>query len=356
METYRILVINPGSTSTKVAVFENEKEIWRESINHTTEELAKYPVIADQLEMRKACVVKALEDHGEDMKDFAAVAARGGCIVPVEMGAYEVNDLVCDIAMHRPGDQHPSNLASVIGKQLADSVGIKAYFYDSTMVDEFDEIHKMSGFKGIRRPSSGHQLNARAAALKFCEDNGLEYKEQNIIVTHLGGGITTMMHQHGRVVDMFMDWTGSFSPERSGVLPTRGAVMYAMESGLSAEEVLKKFQRSGGMISYCGTSDMRKVEQMIADGDEYAKTAYEAMALQVSKDICAMAANVCGDVDGIILTGGLAHSKMLTGMIVRRVEFVHEVTIMPGEREMSALACGILRVLRGEEEAKILTE
>ena len=353
MSDYRILVINPGSTSTKIAVYLNEEQQWIESIDHTLDELKAYATIYDQLDMRKNLIRAALQKHSETLESFSAIVGRGGALPPVKTGAYEVNEKMVDTLKNHPVDQHASNLGAGIAYSLAQEVGIKAYSYDAITVDEMTEVNKITGIKGIRVPAKGHNLNTRAAALKLCRDKGIDYKKSNIIVAHLGGGITVNLHSNGHIIDFFNDEIGTFAPERAGGLPTYALVDMCYSGKYTKEELMRKLQREGGMISYFGTSDMRVVEGMIADGNEEASLLYEAMALNTAKTIARIAPSVDGDIDYIVLTGGTAKSKIFTDSIIKHVGFLAPIEIIPGENEMSALAEGTLRVLRGEEEARV---
>ncbi len=353
MSDYRILVINPGSTSTKIAVYLNEEQQWIESIDHTLEELKAYATIYDQLDMRKNLIRAALQKHDESLESFSAIVGRGGALPPVKTGAYEVNEKMVDTLKNHPVDQHASNLGAGIAYSLAQEVGIKAYIYDAITVDEMTDVNKITGIKGIRVPAKGHNLNTRAAALKLCRDKGIDYKRSNIIVAHLGGGITVNLHSNGHIIDFFNDEIGTFAPERAGGLPTYALVDMCYSGKYTKEELMRKLQREGGMISYFGTSDMRVVEDMIAEGNEEASLLYEAMALNTAKTIARIAPSVDGDIDYIVLTGGTAKSKIFTNSIIKHVGFLAPIEIIPGENEMSALAEGTLRVLRGEEEARV---
>ena len=354
MENEKILVINPGSTSTKIAVYKGECSQWSESIPHSLEELSNYTCIYDQLEMRKSLIQNCLEKHGEAMESFAAVAARGGNMPAVHAGAYEVNDYMVNFLHYTPGDQHASNMAAQLALDLASPQGIKAYTYDAVTVDELLPVAAMTGLKGIPRQARGHNLNTRAAALTFCKNHDLNYADTNMIVAHLGGGITINLHSEGRMIDMVMDQEGPFSPERAGGLPTYTVVDMAYSGKYTREELMKRLQRTGGLISYFGTSELREVEKLIENGDEEAAFVEEGMALAIAKSIAKLAPTVEGKVDYIILTGGLAHSKRLTDLIQKKIAFLAPVAILPGENEMQALAEGILRVLRKEETAHIL--
>lgn len=351
----KILVINPGSTSTKAAIYEDDHEKWTESISHSLEELKKFRKIFDQLEMRKDLILSCMERHGETLDSLAAIVSRGGCLPPVSAGAYEVNDYMVECLRERPIDQHAANVGAGIALELAREVGIKAYIYDALTVDEMLPINRITGLKGIRRPARGHNLNTRAAALKLCRDKGLSYPDTTIIVAHLGGGITINLHKGGKMIDVIMDEEGAFSPERAGGMPTYAIVKEAYSGEYTQKEMMYRLQRAGGMISYFGTADMREVEAMIQDGNEEARQVFEAMALATAKNIAKIAPSACGKIDYIVLTGGLAYSKRFTGYVQERVGFLAPIELIPGENEMIALVQGTLRVLNGEEDAKLMT-
>lgn len=349
---FRVLAINPGSTSTKVAVYDNENLIMSESIAHSSEELSKYKCNMDQLEMRTEAIEKLLEEKGIDVKSLNAVVGRGGALPPVKSGAYRVNDLMIDTLKNRPVLDHASNLGAVIAKSIADSVGIDSFIYDSISVDEMSDVARISGLKEFERTSMGHALNTRAMALKYAKDKGLDYKSLNLIVAHVGGGATVYLHEHGQMSDMISDDEGPFSPDRSGRVPCIALIEECYANNFSLYDMKKKIRGKGGIYSYLNTNDIRKVEEMISDGDKYAEMVYDAMVYQMAKAIGEMATVVDGDVDAIIVTGGIAHSKMFTSKLKKKVGFISHVEIMPGENEMESLAFGALRVLKGEETAR----
>ena len=356
MMNEKILVINPGSTSTKVAVYEGENLKWLENIPHTQAELKNYEKVYDQLEMRASLIRTLLKTRGDALDSFGAIASRGGNMPPVKTGAYQITDYMVDCLKHRPIDEHAANVGAGIALELAREAGIDAYTYDALTVDEMLPVNTITGLKGVRRPARGHNLNTRAAALKLCEDKGLDYERTNIIVAHLGGGITINLQSKGRIIDVIMDEEGPFSPERAGGMPTYAIVKMAFSGDRDRKELMRQLQRKGGMLSYFGTADMREIEKMIAEGNEEAALVYQAMALSVAKNIAKIAPVVKGKIDHIALTGGLAYSKMFTDEIIQSVEFIAPVTIIPGENEMPALAAGALRVLRGREKARALED
>ena len=354
--SYKILAINPGSTSTKIAVYEDERELFTATLDHPVEEIEKYDNIQDQFEMRKDVVLSFLGEKGFDVKELSAVVGRGGMLPPVKSGAYEVNELMLKTLREKPYMEHASNLGAPIAYEIAKVAGVKAYIYDSVRVDELNEIARISGMPDIPRTSTSHVLNTRAMAIKLAKKMGKKYEDMNFIVAHLGGGISLNVHQKGQIVDIISDDEGPFSPESAGRVPCRKLIELCYSGKYDKRTMLKKLRGNGGIKAYLGIIDAREVERLIEKGDEKARLIYEAMAYQVAKGIGELATVVEGNVDYIILTGGIAYSEMLTNWIKKRVEFIAPVEIMPGENEMESLAYGILRVLRGEEKFRVYTE
>jgi len=349
----KILVINPGSTSTKIAVFSGKDMLWQESIPHSPEELKAYPRIFDQLDMRTELVRAAMKAHDCDTGELQAIAARGGLLPPAPAGAVEVNELMLDTLEHRPTNHHASNLAAAIAYRIAQPLGIKAYIYDPVTTDEMIDVVRITGLKEVRRYGQGHNLNMRAAAMEWCASNGLEYRRQNIIVAHMGGGTTLSLHSQGRIIDMVSDDEGPFSPERAGELPTYRLMAFMENNGLDRAAMMPLLHDNSGLYAWFGTKDMRQVEKMAVDGDAEAALVLQAMALAVSKNIAKLSVVVQGQIDQIILTGGIAYSGYITDMIISNVSFIAPVSVLPGENEMRALASGIYRVLQGKESARI---
>lgn len=352
----KILVINPGSTSTKIAVYEKTQQLWQENIEHDVRALQAYPTVFSQIPFRLPLVCDTFLRHGDRFEELACVVSRGGLLPPLPSGAYEVNAEMLDVLEHRPMNHHASNMGAAIALEIAQPFGIKAYIYDPVTVDEMTDLVRITGLKEICRHGQGHNLNMRAAALKYCRDNALEYRAQNIIVAHLGGGITLTLHSGGRMIDMISDDEGPFSPERAGLIPDFKLAKLIAERGLDYTGTMRLLQKGGGLTSLVGTADAREVEKRIAQGDQDAALAYEAMALGVAQSIGRLAIDVCGSVDRIILTGGIAYSPKFTEMVSRRVAFIAPVTVIPGENEMQALADGAWRVMTGEEHAKLYRE
>ncbi len=348
----QILVINPGSTSTKIALFDGDRELWHENLSHDRDALGAFDTICDQLDFRYDLICKALKNHGADFSGIDAVAARGGPIAPLHSGAYEVNDAMEEVIRTHPLDQHASLLGALLANRIEHEHGIPSYIYDAVSVNEMLPVCRVSGVPALPRTALIHNLNMRAAALHLCKRCGWDYKEKTIIVAHLGGGITVSLHHNGTIIDMISDEDGPFAPERAGLLPVSFVLDMIDRGEIDARGVRKLIKGDGGLVAWLGTNDSRKVEEMIAAGDETAKLIYEAMAVNVAKSIGKLAPVVRGKVDAVILTGGIAYSDYFTGLIVPLVDWIAPVTILPGENEMQSLAEGVLRVLRGEEKAR----
>ena len=353
---YRILTINPGSTSTKIAVYDNEVQILVKGIDHRVEELEKYERIQDQFEMRKNEVLQALKENNIKLESISAVVGRGGLLPPVKSGAYLVNEEMIDRLVNRPVLEHASNLGAIISYEIAKPLGVNAYIYDSVAVDELTDIARLSGVKGMDRTCLSHALNSRAMAIKYAKNNNKKYEDLNLIVAHLGGGISLSVHEKGQMVDIVSDDEGPFSPERSGRVPCKTLIDRCFSGNYTHREMLKTIRGKGGISSYLGTVDVREVEKMINEGNEEAKLVHDAMTYQIAKGIGELATVVSGKVDAIILTGGISYSNLITDNIRKRVEFISEVCVIPGENELESLSQGILRVLNKEEEARIYSE
>ena len=346
---YKILAINPGSTSTKIALYEETKELFKRNIEHSNEEIAKYKNIADQYEMRNDAIMNLLKEMNFDVKELSAVVGRGGILPPVKSGAYRVNESMVERLAKNPVIEHASNLGAIIANEISKPLNIPAFIYDSVAVDELNDIARISGMADIKRESFSHALNMRAVSIKVAEKLDKAYEDSNFVVAHLGGGISISVHNKGKMVDIISDEEGPFSPERAGRVPCKRLIEMCY---LNDKNVMKKKLRGeGGLVSYLGTNSALEVEKRIENGDEEAKLVYEAMAYQVAKGIGELATVVDGDVDAVIITGGIAYSKMMTEWITKRVKFIAPVEIVPGENELEALAFGTLRVLKGEEKA-----
>ena len=354
MTNYLQLIINPGSTSTKIAVFKDAEPVHTETIRHSVRDLERYAKIIDQFEYRLEIVKDNIKNSGIDASELNAVVGRGGPLRPVPGGTYLVNEkMLRDMREERRGS-HASNLGGLIAHAIAAELNIPAFIVDPVSVDEMEPIARVSGMPDNPRESLFHALNQKAVARRAAEELARDYMDVNFIVAHLGGGISVGAHQRGRVIDVnnALPGDGPFSPERSGGVPAGKLVEMCYSGCLSREEMGKKLVGNAGLAAYLGTNDAIEVEKRINNGDEEAKLVYRAMAYQVSKEIGACAAVLKGNIDAIIITGGIAHSSMLVKWIEEQVGFMAPVRLYPGEDEMQALACGGIRVLSGTESAK----
>lgn len=352
--SYKLLVINPGSTSTKIGVYEEEKQILEETLRHSAEEIGKYATIFDQLEFRKQVILKVLGEKSFDISTLDAVVGRGGLLKPIVSGTYTVNEAMIEDLKVGVQGQHASNLGGIIAKEIAKSLNIPAYIVDPVVVDELDDVARISGIPEIERKSIFHALNQKAVAKRYAKENNRVYEDLNLIVTHMGGGVSVGAHKRGKVVDVnnALDGEGPFSPERSGGLPAGDLIELCYSGRYTINELKKKINGKGGTVAYLNTNDFRTVLEKAQEGDAKAKLIFDAFVYQIGKEIGKCAAVLPGKVDAIILTGGIAYSKVVTEAIREMVELIAPVVIYPGEDELLALAQGALRVLKGEEEAK----
>jgi len=353
VEKYSILVINPGSTSTKIAVFNNEQPVFETTLRHTNEELGQYQKVADQFAFRKNLIIDALKENDIPVESLNCVVGRGGLLKPIAGGTYRVNSQMLE-ELKNAEKEHACNLGALIAWEIAQSINVPAFIVDPVVVDEMEPIARISGIPELGRISIFHALNQKAVARRAAKEMSKAYEECNIIVAHIGGGVSVGAHWKGRVIDVnnALDGDGPFSPERSGGVPIGNLVRLCFSGTKTEEQIYKSIVGQGGLVAYLGTNDAREVEKMIAEGNEEARLVYEAMAYQIAKEIGSCAVVLKGKVDAVVLTGGIAYSKMFTGWIKERVDFIAPVMIYPGEGEMEALALGGLRVLQGEEEAK----
>lgn len=349
------LIINPGSTSTKIAVFNDEKSVFETTLRHSNEELAKYTKVAEQFEFRKNLIISALKENNIELNSLDAAVGRGGLLKPIEGGTYEVNDkLVEDLKTNTKGE-HASNLGGLIARSIADEVGIPSFIVDPVVVDELDEVARVSGHPSFERDSIWHALNQKAVARRAAlEKFNKRYDEVNFVVAHLGGGISVGAHKKGKAIDVnnALNGEGPFSPERSGSLPAGQLVDICFSGKYTESEIKKMLVGKGGLSAYLATNNAKEVSDRAKAGDEKAKLIYNAMAYQVAKTIGEYAVVLDGEVDAIIITGGIAFDKDFVGMIEKKVKFIADVIAYPGEDELLALAQGGLRVLRKEEAAK----
>ncbi|WP_243386391.1 butyrate kinase [Bacillus kexueae] len=352
---FRILVINPGSTSTKIGVFDGERSVFEKTIRHDSDKINSFETIIDQYEFRKQMILETLDAEGINVSKLSAVCGRGGLLRPIEGGTYEVNDAMLEDLRVGFAGQHASNLGGILAYEIATGLNIPSFIVDPVVVDEMQEVAKISGVAGIERVSIFHALNQKAVARKVAAQYNKKYEEMNLIVTHMGGGITVGAHKDGRVIDVNngLHGDGPFSPERAGTVPAGSLVEMCYSGEYYREEIMKKLVGQGGLVGYLGTNDAVTVEKMIENGDENAKLVYDAMAYQIAKEIGAASAVLKGKVDAIVLTGGLAYGKEFVQEISSHIDWIADVVVYPGENELQALAEGALRVLRGEEEAKV---
>lgn len=351
---YTILAINPGSTSTKIAVYENEELTFKKSVRHSTEIINSFETIFDQFEFRRDAILSVLNEENIALETFDAIVGRGGMFKPIEGGTYIVEQSMIDYVKEAPRGEHASNLGCVIAKELADSINKPAFIVDPVAVDEMNDIARYTGMPEIKRQSLFHALNQKAVALKASKDLNKDYKELNMIVAHLGGGISVGIHEKGRVIDVnnALDGDGPMSPERSGGVPIGPLYKMAFSGKITLKELKRKNYGNGGLVAYLGTNDGFEIEKKINEGDEFAKFIVEVMCYQIAKEIGSGAAVLKGNVDAIVITGGLAYDKFIIDFIKERVAWISDVLVYPGEDEMEALAYGGLRVLKGEEQHK----
>ena len=349
----KVLVINPGATSTKIAVFEEDQQLFKLGLDHSAEELDQFDKVIDQADYRKKAILDAVAEAGFHLSDFDAVCGRGGLYRPIPSGTYAVNDKVMHDVETAPYGEHPSNLGAYLAKQIGDMVGIPAFFVDPVCVDEMTEVAHYTGFAEFRRLCQFHALNHKSIGRKAAAQLGKKYEDVNLIVCHLGGGVTVGAHQHGRVVDVCnVKDEGSMGMDRGGGLPVNQLISYCF-SGKTKDEVKKILGRRAGMLSYVGTTDFRVVCAKVVEGDPKFTEAYQALVYQLAKDIGAMASVLHFDVDAIVYTGGMAYEQFFCDDITAYVGKIAPVIRMPGEEEMRSLAEGALRVLHGEQEASV---
>jgi len=347
------LIINPGSTSTKLGIFEDETLISEETLRHTTEEIAQFEKIVDQVDFRKEMILNFLQEKGEDFASFNVIVGRGGLLKPIPSGTYAVTDKLIEDLKIGVGGEHASNLGGILAKALADQVGVPSYIVDPVVVDELEPVARISGVPELPRVSIFHALNQKAVAKRYAKEVGKAYEDLNLIVVHMGGGVSVGAHTGGRIVDVFnaLSGEGAFSPERAGGVAPAALVEMCFSGKYTKDEIKKKLIGNGGYNALVGTNNAQEVyKRSLTDPD--VKLVFDAFIYQVSKDIGAMSTVLKGKVDQIILTGGIAYGEQVTADIKERVGFIAPVTIYPGEDELLALAQGALRVMNGEEEAR----
>ena len=349
----KVLVINPGATSTKIAVFEEDQQLFKLGIDHTAQELEPFDCVIDQADFRKKTILDAVAEAGYQLKDFDAVCGRGGLYRAIPSGTYAVNDKVMADVENAPYGEHPSNLGAYLAKKIGDMVGIPAFFVDPVCVDEMTDVAHYSGNAAFKRLSLFHALNQKATGRKAAEKIGKKYEDAKLIVCHLGGGVSVAAHDHGRVVDVFnVKDEGAMGLDRGGSLPINQIIDYCY-SGKTKAEVKKSLGSRSGMLSYVGTTDFRVICAKVEEGDPKFVEAYNALVYQLSKDIGAMAAVLHFDVDAIVYTAGMAYDEKFCNDITAYVGKLAPIIRLPGEEEMRSLAEGALRVLHGEQEASV---
>ncbi|HBI7117732.1 TPA: butyrate kinase [Clostridium perfringens] len=352
---YKLLIINPGSTSTKIGVYEGEKEVLEETLRHSAEEILKYDTIFDQLDFRKEVILKVLKEKGIDINELDAVVGRGGMLKPIEGGTYEVNEsMVEDLKIGVQGP-HASNLGGILSNEIAKEIGKRAFIVDPVVVDEMEDVARLSGVPELPRKSKFHALNQKAVAKRYAKEHNTSYEDVNLIVVHMGGGVSVGAHRKGRVIDVnnALDGDGPFSPERAGGVPSGELLEMCFSGKYSKEEVYKKLVGKGGFVAYANTNDARDLIKLSQEGDEKGSLIFNAFIYQIAKEIGSMAVVLDGEVDAIVLTGGIAYSDYVTNAINKKVKWIAPMVVYGGEDELLALAQGAIRVLDGVEEAKI---
>lgn len=349
------LIINPGSTSTKIGVFEDENLLFEETLRHTTEEISRYATIVDQKDFRKKIITDLLAEKNFDIKTLGVVVGRGGMLKPIPGGTYAVTDeLLQDLKMGKQG-QHASNLGGILAREIGDEIGVPSYIVDPVVVDELQTVARYSGVPELPRTSVFHALNQKAVAKRYAKEVGKAYESLRLIVVHMGGGVSVGAHIGGKVVDVFnaLDGDGAFSPERAGAVPSGALIKMCFSGAYTEKEVYGKIVGKGGFNAYLGTNDMRNVTKMANEGDAHAAEVKEPFLYQVAKDIGSMACVLEGRVDQIIVTGGIAYGEDVVANLKEKAGWIAPFTVYPGEDELLALAQGGLRVMNGEEEAMI---
>lgn len=360
MSNYRVLAINPGSTSTKIAIFSDAECIHKKSLDHSVEELKSYTNVASQFDFRLEKIREALAEASVSLKDLAAIIGRGGVLRPIESGVYAVNDTMCEELRSAKWGEHASNLGAILASSLAKEASklqgktVPAYIADPVVVDEMEDQARLTGLPQCKRLSVFHALNHKAIAREYASRVGKPYEELNVVVAHLGGGISIGAHRKGRVIDVnnALVGEGPFSPERAGTLPTGQLIEMCFSGKYTQDEMKRLINGKGGLVAHMGSNDARKTEEAIAKGDAHAKLVYDALCYAVAKWIGAMAVALEGKVDAILLTGGMAHSKALVEYVRNKVSFIAPVEAFPGEDEMRALALNALRAVKGETQSK----
>lgn len=349
--SYKMLILNMGSTSTKIATYLDEEKVWQESLDHPREEITKFARFFDQYDYRKEAILEVLAQHGEKLESFDVFVSRGGTIKPIPGGVWTINATMLKDAWSGLYGDHPCNLGGQISYDFGQAMSRPALTVDPPICDELCDLARYSGLPEIERIASFHNLNQRATAKRYARETGQDYKNLNLIVAHMGGGVSVGAHAKGKIVDVnnALAGDGPFAMERAGTLPTGDLINMCFAGKLSQGEILRRVNGRGGMFAYLGITDARKIQERIDQGDVEAKSVSEAMAYQISKEIGALATTFQGKVDAILLTAGLAYWKFLVERVTASVEFIAKVAVYPGENEMASLAEGVFRGLSGQE-------
>ncbi|MEG1870611.1 MAG: butyrate kinase [Peptostreptococcaceae bacterium] len=352
--SYRLLVINPGSTSTKIGVYDGENEVLVDTLRHSSDEILSYKTIYDQKSFRKNVILDVLKNKEFDITTLDAVVGRGGMLKPMPGGTYEVDDSMIEDLKSGVQGQHASNLGGILSREIADELGVRAFIVDPVVVDELQDVARISGVPELPRKSKFHALNQKAVAKRYGVESGKGYENLNLIVVHMGGGVSVGAHKNGKVIDVnnALDGDGPFSPERAGSVPVGDLIKLCYSGKYEENEIFSKIVGKGGYVAYLNTNDAREAARLKDEGDKYGSLVYDAFIYQVSKEIGSMSVVLNGRVDAIILTGGIAYGKQVCEDIKSYVEWIAPITVYPGEDELLALAQGAIRILSGEEKAK----
>lgn len=349
----RILVINPGATSTKIAVFDGSEPILKQTVEHHGDELQGFARVADQYPYRRDLILNVLTNAGIAFDSLNAIVGRGGLLMPLTGGTYKVNQHMVEDLKTAVRGEHASNLGGVLAYGLAEKSGVPAFIVDPVSVDELDPVARISGSPDIDRVSMSHALNMKAVARKVASEMGKKYPELNLIVVHLGTGVTLSAHRGGRMIEICDGKEeGPFAPDRCGGLPASQLVKLCFSGKYTYDELRTRLFGNGGFYAYLGTKDMREVERRADEGDAQAELLLQAFTYQIAREIGAMSTVLEGNVNRIVITGGIAYSTRIIKDITKRVKHIAAISVVPGEEELEALAAGALRVLRGEEEAQ----
>lgn len=352
---YKLLIINPGSTSTKIGVYEGEKEVLEETLRHSAEEILKYDTIFDQLQFRKNVILNVLKEKGININELDAVVGRGGMLKPIEGGTYEVNEAMLEDLKIGVQGQHASNLGGILSNEIAKEIGKRAFIVDPVVVDEMEDVARLSGVPELPRKSKFHALNQKAVAKRYAKENNKSYDDINLIVVHMGGGVSVGAHKNGKVIDVnnALDGDGPFSPERAGGVPAGDLLRLCFSGDYTKDDLYKKIVGKGGFVAYANTNDARDLIKLSQEGDKEGSLIFDAFIYQIAKEIGAMAVVLDGNIDAIVLTGGIAYSDYVTNAINEKIKWIAPMVVYGGEDELLALAQGVIRVLDGIEEGKI---